>query len=117
VNGRLAWLVAGASGTALWVVASLVEGRREAWDASAYWTTYLPLAGLLSLVLGAFFRERPWRWGLAVILAQLPVMLFFTGEIGSLVVGGLFVLLIEAVPAMVAALLGGWIGGRVAGSQ
>lgn len=101
-----AWVVAAASGTALWVWANLAQGSREPWDGESYWTVYLPLAAGLCFVLGFCFPEGPWRWPLAVMLAQLPVMFAFTGEVGVFIVLGVALLLFLSVLGMWASWLG-----------
>ena len=106
MNGRAGWLASIVGGLTLWTCAALAEGGREPWDTSAYWTFYLPLAGLLSMAFGALFPERPWRWALLVMLTQLPVMMMFSGEVGSLAILGLGLLLILSLPAMLLARLG-----------
>ena len=103
------WLVAAASGAALWACANLAEASQEPWDAESYWIVWLPLAALLCFVLGFCFPEKPWRWPLAVMLSQLPVMIVFTGKVGSLVVIGIALLLILSLPGMAAA----WLGAAV----
>jgi len=106
VRNSLAWLVAAASGAALWAGVNLAESSQEPWDSGRYWTTYLPLAALLCLVLGFGFPEKPWRWPLAVMLAQLPVMILFTGKVGAFLVLGVVLLLLLSLPGMIAAWLG-----------
>lgn len=110
MNSRAAWLAAIVGGTALWTIASLVEARPEPWDSSSYWAIYLPVAFLYCGVLGWLFPDRPWRWALGVVLAQFPVMLAFTGEVGSMFVAGIFVLLVEVLPAIFAGHVGAWFG-------
>ena len=102
----VAWLAAAASGLLIWGVASLAMGGGEPWDKMEYWTLWLPLAGVACLVLGAVFPERPWRWPIAVMLAQLPVMMIGGGEIGSMAPMGAVLLLLLAVPLMLPAVLG-----------
>jgi uncharacterized membrane protein YhaH (DUF805 family) len=63
-----------AAGAALWTVATVTEGNREPWDGENYFSLWLPTAFLLSAVLGFLFPERPWRWPLALMLMQMPIM-------------------------------------------
>jgi hypothetical protein len=106
VRSTLPWVVAAASGAALWVWANLAQGSQEPWDGESYWTVYLPLAGGLCFVLGFGFPERPWRWPVAVMLAQLPVMFAFTGEMGVFIMLGVVLLLILSVVGMWVSWLG-----------
>ena len=110
----LAWLAAVASGATLWACANLAEGSQEPWDAESYWTIWLPLAGLLCFVLGFAFPEKPWRWPLAVMLVQLPVMMIFTGKVGALLPLGVALLLFLSLPGMLAAWLGAVVRRSVA---
>ena len=118
MKDALAWLTAAASGAVLWACVNLAEGSQEPWDAEAYWTTYLPLAVSLCFFLGFGFPERPWRWPLAVMLAQLPVMMAFTGKVGVFFLLGLALLLLLSLPGMLASWLGAgarrWAAGRPA---
>ena len=114
MNDKAGWLASLASGLTLWTCASLAEGGREPWDTGTYWVFYLPLAAILCLSLGYLFPERAWRWPLAVMLAQLPVMMVMSGEIGGLVVFGSLFLLILSLPGMLIALLGAAIRRRLA---
>jgi len=119
VKNLFAWFVAAAGGASLWVGANLTEGSQEPWDAERYWTTYLPFAIVLCFVLGAIFPERPWRWPLAVMLVQLPVMMAFTGEVGALLPLGLALLTFLSLPGILVAWLGAaarrWAEARSAG--
>jgi hypothetical protein len=99
------YLVAVVVGAALWVTASMLTGRREPWDASAYWAVAYPLAILASAVLGYFYPERPWRWPLALFAAQFVSMCVLNGELGNLWPLGLVLFAVLALPAVLAAAL------------
>ena len=113
MRSNVAWLAAAASGLLIWEAAAQAMGGREPWDSPAYWTLWLPLAGLACLLLGIIFPERPWRWPIAVMLAQLPVMMINSGEVGSLAPLGAILLLLISVPLMLPAVLGAAIRGRI----
>ncbi|WP_395622197.1 hypothetical protein [Sphingomonas daechungensis] len=100
------WILSFAGGALLWSVASVTSGGREPWDTSEYWVVYMPIACALCAALGFAFPDRPWRWALAVMLAQMPVM-WVTQGIGSLWIPGLVMLLVLALPGMLLASLGG----------
>ena len=102
------WLVSFAGGTLLWSVASASSGGREPWDTGAYWSIYLPMACALCGLLGFAFPERTWRWALAVMLAQMPVM-WATQGVGTLWIPGVVMLLVLALPGMLIAALGSLI--------
>jgi hypothetical protein len=106
VNDRAGWLASFAGGTLLWSVATMSSGGREPWDTGEYWAIYMPLACALSGLLGFAFPTRTWRWALAVMLAQMPVMWVAHG-VGSLWIPGVIMLLVLALPGMLVAALGG----------
>jgi hypothetical protein len=68
-----------AAGMALWFAASIIAGRREAWDAGIYWMVFYPIAILTCGLFGYYFpigrgdgRSRcswpsswPWRFAMA----------------------------------------------------
>lgn len=108
-----AWLVSGLSGSALWIFANYRQGTQEPWDGPDYWTTYLPLALVLTLILGVLFPEKTWRWSLAVMFAQWPVMMLGTGKLGGPLMGvglGLMAVLtlLGNIPAALGARLRNW---------
>ena len=79
------WVAASALvfGAALWLAASFLGGRREAWDSAAYWALAFPLALLASAVLGYRFPVRPWRWPAAIFLGRFVGLCLRNGEVGS----------------------------------
>ena len=100
------WLISTASGLVLWSYANWVQGTQEPWDGPDYWTTFLPLAVGLSFVVGFIFPEKPWRWPLAIMLAQVPVMLIATNQSPTFLVLGLGLLVAFSLPGMLASKLG-----------
>ena len=100
------YAIAIAAGAATWLAASLVTGKREAWDAGLYWALFYPLAILLCGLLGQRFPERPWRWALALFFAQCLAMALRNGEIGNLFPLGLFMFGVLSLPAVAAANFG-----------
>ena len=113
---RQAYAIALIGGAALWLLTSLITGRSEAWDAPMYWSVTYPLALLLAGVLGYRAPRRAWRWGLAVMLVQAPVMLLTSGSSLNLLPLGLAMFAVLALPAIAAATfaarLRGWRSDR-----
>jgi hypothetical protein len=95
-----AYGVALAGGAALWLATTWLTGRREAWDDPLYWTAAYPLAIVLAGVLGYWAPERPWRWGLAVMLVQAVVMVATSGSDFSLLPLGMILFGVLALPAI-----------------
>lgn len=92
-------------GAALWFIASALTGKREAWDASAYWAVAYPVAIIVSALLGYFYPERPWRWAIVLFEAQALAMCIRNGELGNLLPLGVVLFAVIALPAVVAAKL------------
>ena len=101
-----AYLIALLGGAFLWLFTSLISGRAEAWDAPMYWTVTYPLAILMAGMLGYRAPHRAWRWGLAVMLVQAPVLMLTSGGSMNLLPLGLALFAILAMPAIAAATFG-----------
>ena len=106
MSRRIGWLVSIVSGLILWSIAAISAAGREIWDVGAYWSVFLPAAYLLCAILGYAFPERTWRWPLAVMLVQMPVMTLVSREIGNLAPLGAIFLLIQSLPGMALAAIG-----------
>jgi len=108
--------IAAVAGVALWLGASLISGKREAWDAAIYWTAAYPLAVILSGLLGFLFPQRPWRWALALFLFQFVGMAIRNGELGGLWPLGLIMFSVLSVPGILLALGASWLRAKLKGS-
>ena len=109
---KTAYATAAAGGALLWVAASVLSGRREAWDSSLYWATVYPAGIAFSGVVGFMATDRAWRWGLTLMLTQAVTLAVMTPSFGLLPLG-LILFGVLAIPTMVAATLGAWIRGRL----
>ena len=105
ISARSAMVAAALAGALLWAATAAVTGRREAWDAAAYWTVAYPAGIVISGVLGYVATERPWRWGAALMLAQ-AVTLAVMARDASLLPLGLVLFGVLAIPPMLAAQVG-----------
>lgn len=94
-----AYAVAIGGGALLWLATAAISGRAEAWDAPLYWTAAYPLAIVLAGGLGYWAPEKPWRWGLAVMLAQAVVLVVAGSDFGLLPLG-LILFAVLALPAV-----------------
>jgi hypothetical protein len=99
--------VALAGGAVLWIATMAATGRSEAWDSPYYWSITYPLGIVFAAVLGFLVPERPWRWGIAIIMIQLPVVMFTSGNSWNLLPLGAAVFLAMSLPAVVAASVAG----------
>lgn len=111
---RMAYSVAIAGGVVLWLATAAISGSREAWDSTLYWSVTYPLSIGLAGVLGYFYTERPWRWGLAVMFAQALALLLAAGGF-SLLPLGLVAFVILSLPAIALARVAAAIRGRQSG--
>lgn len=87
---------------AFWATASWALGTPEPWDAPAYpWWCLAAIA--LSAVAGWIFDNKPWAWGVLVMLGQLPVIAVQSG-VGPLMPVGVGVLALLSIPASLASI-------------
>jgi hypothetical protein len=99
-------------GIIVWVVVSKVSHRREAWDSQWYFMVGVPVVCVVSAVVGFVEPVRPWRWGAAPLAGQFFWMLVTQGP-GNLLPLGVLVFGILAIPSMLTARLGAFIGKKV----
>jgi hypothetical protein len=101
MNDKATWAYAGAigGGALLWLVTIGISGKTEAWDSSLYWTVAYPLAIALAGGLGYWAPEKPWRWGMAVMLAQAVALAVASSDFGLLPLG-LILFSVLALPAV-----------------
>lgn len=93
------------AGMVLWFAASLLGGRREAWDSSVYWSLAYPLAIIVCAYIGHAWPQRAWRAVLVLFAAQFVAMCIRNGEIGNLWPLGLVMFGVLALPGIAAAQL------------
>jgi apolipoprotein N-acyltransferase len=107
------WLygLAATSGILVWVIVSMMSGRREAWDSAAYFQVGIPALCLVSAVMGYISPDRTWRWGAIPLGAQI-VWMSATQGLGNLFPLGLIVGGILAVPPILTARLGAFLRHR-----
>lgn len=105
-------LFAAVVGAALWLAASLLTGKREAWDAGSYWVVVYPLCILACAYLGYVYPKHPWRWALVLFAAQFLAMCVLNRELGNLWPLGLVLFAIIALPGVLAAKLASRLSSR-----
>jgi len=104
--------MAAGAGVVLWVGAALLGGHREAWDGSLYWVAAYPIGIGVGGVMGFLASDRPWRWGLTLMLAQAVTLAATTFSFGLLPLG-LILFSVMAIPPMLAAAFGAWLRARL----
>ena len=107
------YAIAAIAGVALWIGASVISGKREAWDAAIYWTAAYPIAVVVSGLLGFLFPQRPWRWALALFLFQFVGMAIRNGELGGLWPLGLVMFAVLSIPGILLARLAAWLRAKL----
>jgi hypothetical protein len=96
----------------VWLIPWMVA-RMEAWDHWSYWYVSLPLMIIFAYFAGFLGKSRPWRWPLVMLLVQLVVSLtLLSGGPLNLLPLGVVAFVILAVPAFIAAWVGGWYAKR-----
>jgi hypothetical protein len=87
-----------ATGIAVELGIEALSGRREAWDSEFYWMIGLPIAMLMSVLVGFLAERRDWLWAAAVVPSQVVTMMATSGDLGP---DGLIMMPIMAVLASV----------------
>jgi hypothetical protein len=111
-SGAWPWVIAIGAGMALWLVATLVSGRREPWDSASFWWGAYPAAIAVSAWLGYRWPVKPWRWPLALFEAQLVAMWLRAGEPGNLWPLAMVLIAVIALPGVGVAALASRYAGR-----
>jgi len=93
------------TGLAIWLGLGSLSNEAEAWDSIYYFQLGLPIMCTASAIAGFIVPERPWRWGLCVVLLQ-PLILFTQSEAGPLLFIGFLTFLPIAGLAIGSAYLG-----------
>mgnify|MGYP003503159572 CR=1 FL=1 len=102
------------------IVRHLGGNHREAWDDPVYWQFgYLSLL-VAAFLLGAIWRERPWRWGALIMAGQAIWSLglaIVTDGVPNLFPLGLVMFALLALPLILTSYLGAWIGRAMFGMK
>ena len=99
-------MLSAATGVLLEVGVYLVSGRREAWDSPVFWTTGLPVAALIALVIGYVAAGTDWLWTAIIAPSQVLTMMVRNGEFGSLWPLTLVLSIILSAPFVAVAFIG-----------
>ena len=108
-------LLAVTVGATLWMLASLLGGRREPWDSSSYWAVVYPLGLATSAWLGYRYPDRAWLWPVLLFEAQFLAMCLRNGELGNLWPLGMALFAFMSLPGILAARLAARWGRRTTG--
>jgi hypothetical protein len=115
-SDRLAVVVAAITGAGIWELLRHIVKRRDVLDDPAFWQIGYPLTLAAALVLGLVWRERPWRWVVALMCGQafwsLAVATYQSG-VPNLFPLTLLMFAVLGLPCLLTAYTGQWIGNRL----
>lgn len=116
---KIAYLISGVSGIAVWLVTSWLSNEPEAWDSKYYFFYGLPLMMLVAGLLGFAAPARPWRWGLVMLGAQAAIAII-QNPTANLLPLGLVIFAVLSIPCLATATAGSFLrrkmNGRAVGS-
>lgn len=100
-------LLAACAGAAVWLGIALTTGEPANWSNPTYVTFGLPICALLCAALGFLEPERPWVWGLVMMMSQ-GLLLALTVPPGeqALLQTGIGTMALLAIPTIAAAYAG-----------
>ena len=106
-NDFLPYIAASLSGLITCMAISLAAGRREAWDAGAYYSIGIPVMVAIIFFIAWVFPERAWRWTLAMAVGQ-SLSAFLQGSSLNLFPIAIVFMTVVSVPQFIA----GYIAAR-----
>jgi hypothetical protein len=78
------FVIAVATGIALWLICHLLTSKREPWDSSIYWIVAYPAATAVAVFLALRYPRRSWLWAILIFESQLVAQWVVSGEVGNL---------------------------------
>jgi hypothetical protein len=106
-NDVLPYVAAALAGLITCMAIALATGRREAWDAGAYYSIGIPVMVGLIFIIAWIFPERAWRWTLAMAVGQ-SLSAFLQGSSLNLFPLAIVFMTVVSVPQFIA----GYIAAR-----
>ena len=103
-NNLLPYITAALAGLMTCMAIALVTGRREAWDAGAYYSTGIPIMVVVIFIIAWVFPERAWRWTLAMAVGQ-SLSAFLQGSSPNLFPIAIVFMTVVSVPQFLAGYL------------
>lgn len=99
------------AGGLYWLAVCELSATKEPWDSGAYWNLWYPVSLILSAASGYVLGKDGWMAGAILTVSQLPVLLI--GGVTLLLIPGLLILCVLAIPATAISLLSGLIAKHV----
>jgi len=103
-----AYMMAIVFGLAVWISISKISGSAEAWDSPLYFAYGIP-GGMVAMgVIGYIWPSRPWRWPLAMTVAQASLAIAQNPTANMLPLG-LIAFGLLAIPSLATVYLGAFL--------
>ena len=77
----LSHAISAITGFAVCLAITLVTGRKEAWDASAYFAVGMPLMCVVIFAISYRLPRRAWRWTLSMVAGQAAAIALGGGSL------------------------------------
>lgn len=75
-------------GLAVWIIISRITNEDEAWDSDQYYKIGLPVMFGAATIAGFIAPNKPWRWGVLVVILQ-PIAITTQAQSGPLTLIGI----------------------------
>ncbi|GEM_PF-1201263 len=108
----LPYVISFIAGLAICLFITVTSGRKEAWDAPAYFTVGIPMMCLVIFALGYWFPHRAWRWALSMALGQ-SVAIVMGGGSASLWPLAIIAMTVVSVPQFIVAMVASGIAKKM----
>ncbi len=66
-------LISALVGITSWLSIEIWSSKEEAWDSPLYWTIGYPIMIIAIISISYIWPEKPWRWAVTAIMAQVLV--------------------------------------------
>lgn len=103
-NESLAFAASALAGLGVCLAITWVTGKKEAWDASAYYSVGIPVMCAFIFVLGYLFPIKPWRWTLSMAVGQSAAVAL-AGNSFSLWPLSLLAMAVLSIPQLIAGMV------------
>lgn len=111
-KGYVASAIALGIGAIIWIVFKVIAQTKDPTELLSYWQIGYPISIVLSGLMGIFFPNRPWRWGINIIFVQLFIGAITTkGDLNLLPPGIVFFALLS-VPCIISGYIGSVVSKR-----
>jgi len=111
---NLPWIAAAVLGFAAWMALGAASSHRESWDDSLYFLALLPALSICAGVAGWLAPRRAWLVAPALIAGQFSALVVQNPGGSNLWPLTLVIFGLLHIPALLLALLGGWLRRRSA---